>query len=1113
MDMISVYNIWTVARVEIKTLLRSWFFRIFSGLVIAFLIFFDLMALTDVAHSPYMFRGIPASIPYMNLLLLNAVQAVIAVFLSSDFLKRDKKLNSTEVVYMRSMTNGDYVLGKTIGILIVFIVLNIIVLLIAAIYNFFFSDVPVVFPAYFFYPLFISIPTLIYILGLSFLFMAIVRNQAVTFILLLGYIATTLFFLRSKFHYIFDYLAYNVPLMYSDFVGFGNMSKILIHRGIYLFLGISFICLTIVFIRRLPQSKLMTHCARIGAVLFLAGAVVLVHTYLTRISAGESLRQQMCELNNELIGAPNVSQTACELDLVHLENEIECRATVTLENMTGRHIDRYIISLNPGLEVIDISNRNNRLTFDRNLHLVTIAPPHPLAPGDRDSLTITYRGKIDERACYLDIDDEGREKIYRAWLYNIDKRYSFITPRYMLLTPENLWYPVAGVQYSSLHPEYRPTDFITFKLRVKTNKQLCAISQGKVTELEDGDYIYTPEVPLPGISLAAGQYDQRSTVVDSITYNLFILKDHDYFSPSFNEIGDTLSVLIRELKQDFERKLELTYAYPRLTLIEVPIQFFAYRRMWTTNQENVQPEIVFLPEKGILVRSADFKRIMHNAERRSERRNEVFTLREAQSRVFTRFVTSTLASGVGGDRSRREGMYSYPTNYNIFPNCFTFTNHIRSKKWPILNVGLESFLMNRLESSSTPFGRFFSGLTPTEKTNIALTEHTLQEILTDPDKRDIAYDAIRMKGAHLFTMLQSKIGADAFNDLLTRILERSRFHRFDVEHFIEALKSEYQLDFEPYIESVYHSSSLPGFIIDGIESYQVLDNERIRFQVRFIVSNTEPVDGLILVAISTMDRGRPRLFRMGSDETELERLIGVQANQTKEIGFVLDDTPRIMSVNTLVSRNLPSTLDISFEDLELDEKTVPFEGERILDNPITTSAQHEIVIDNEDPEFEILNPPSTGFLRNILRRSSREDQEKYVGIRAWRVSRRWLATIHSDFYGKYVRSAHYTKAGKGDTKVAWNADIHESGYYDLYCFTSKVRSPWGRRRGSDFGHYHYLVHHDDGVDDASLDINNAQEGWNFLGTYYLSAGTTKVELTNESTGRLVFADAVKWVRQ
>ena len=105
--MLSFHNIFTVARFEVKTLLRSWFFRIFAGLAIAILTFLNITFFAEAFNAmPWEMRGLPASVPYLNMMLLNTIQAIIAVFLASDFLKRDTKLNTTEVIYMRSMTNG-----------------------------------------------------------------------------------------------------------------------------------------------------------------------------------------------------------------------------------------------------------------------------------------------------------------------------------------------------------------------------------------------------------------------------------------------------------------------------------------------------------------------------------------------------------------------------------------------------------------------------------------------------------------------------------------------------------------------------------------------------------------------------------------------------------------------------------------------------------------------------------------------------------------------------------------------------------------------------------------------------------------------------------------------
>ncbi|MFH1943066.1 MAG: ABC transporter permease [bacterium] len=487
--MLSLYNIFTVSRFEIKTLLRSWFFRIFAGLAI-FILFWVNFGVLAVGEAPWTIRGLPSSIPYMNLLLLNAVQAVIAVFLASDFLKRDKKLDTTEVIYMRSMTNGDYVLGKTLGIFIVFMALNAIVLIIAAIFNLIASDVPFHPMSYLLYPLFISVPTLIFIFGLSFLFMVLIRNQAVTFIVLLGYIATTLFFLGNKFHHLFDYMAFKVPLVYSDFVGFGNVGEILIHRGIYFFLGLAFIFATIRLLRRLPQSMSMQRSALVFIFLFGGCGLWLGGVYLSRIQKSDRLRREMLTLNDRWVDAASVSIQRQEIHLAHRKTQIECSTDIVFQNTTDKSIDKYIFRLNPGLRVDGVECGGKEVSFDRDRHLLFVDASVPLQPLFSDSLTIRYGGTIKEDACYLDADPEIRERDYRVWMYQMDKRHAFITPDYVLLTPEAGWYPQAVVSFSPKRPEERSYDFIRFNLRLDTSTNLNAFSPGAVTEQGEGSFVF-----------------------------------------------------------------------------------------------------------------------------------------------------------------------------------------------------------------------------------------------------------------------------------------------------------------------------------------------------------------------------------------------------------------------------------------------------------------------------------------------------------------------------------------------------------------------------------------------------------------------------------------------
>jgi hypothetical protein len=218
--------VWANARYEMTTLFRGWFFRIFAGLMITIFIIYDIIFFSTAINVPRLFYGLSASTAYANMMMLNLAQIAVIVFLATDLFKRDKRTNTTEVFYIRPMTNGAYIIGKTLGILAVFALLNFFVLCLGGVIHFVFGDVNFNGTAYFLNYLLLPFPAFIFILGLSIFLMHLIKNQAVVVLLLLGYFAAVLFYLRDQWHYIFDFVAINLPMFYSDFVGIANLEII-----------------------------------------------------------------------------------------------------------------------------------------------------------------------------------------------------------------------------------------------------------------------------------------------------------------------------------------------------------------------------------------------------------------------------------------------------------------------------------------------------------------------------------------------------------------------------------------------------------------------------------------------------------------------------------------------------------------------------------------------------------------------------------------------------------------------------------------------------------------------------------------------------------------------
>ena len=348
--------------------MRSWFFRIFSALSLFVLFVFNMVEISEVGDMQWGYRAVPSNIPYASLFMLNIAQAIIAVFLSSEFIKRDRKQDTTEVFYVRSMSNATYILGKAWSILSIFLLVNIAAMIMALIFNLLALDTYVDWQAYLYYPLLISVPTLLFIIGLSCLFMSIIRNQALTFVILLGYILSSLIYLKSSYNYLFDYMAFYLPLFHSDIVGFGDWETILSLRGMYACFGLGFLFFSILFFKRLPQSRLMNVISLVLGLSFTAFACSLGYQHWERYQKSISLPQQMIALNNQYLEHPRIDIEQHEINLEQEEDRFSVTARISGE--TEEASKAFVFSLNPGLEVNSVTRGDQPMDFERKLHLL-----------------------------------------------------------------------------------------------------------------------------------------------------------------------------------------------------------------------------------------------------------------------------------------------------------------------------------------------------------------------------------------------------------------------------------------------------------------------------------------------------------------------------------------------------------------------------------------------------------------------------------------------------------------------------------------------------------------------------------------------------------------------
>lgn len=1121
----------SVARYEATVLLRSWFLRIVAPLTLIIVVLLDYVVFVR-PEVPWFLNALPSYIPYLNLLLFNVMQAVIAVFLATEFLKDDQKLDVTEVIYPHSMTNAEYVVGKMLGALGVFGLLNVLALGIGLVFNAFYSGLPISVAAYLLYPLLISLPTLVFVFGLSFLLMTLIRSQAITIILLAGYIVATLFYLGGFRHNLFDFMSFRLPLAYSEFVGFGDLSGLLAHRGVYFLLGLGFILLTMRLLRRLPQSRLIFRMSTAMSVLLIAGGLYLGWFQIQKTNEATVFRSRMAELNSEIRTAPAVSLRKCNLELEHLGHEIKARASLHLVNNTSGPLEICVFSLNPGLEVGSVEKNGAPVPFERNLHILVVRLPDALDPGMECSLTVSYRGRIDERVCYPDIDDKIMSASNRILLYNMGKRYAFVRPDYVLLTPECLWYPRAGLSEGAAWPEVPPLDFVDFNLVVKTAEGLRVISQGELIEKGPGEFEFRPETPLPYLSLAIGEYEKMSLAVDDTTvsggstvvstteYSIYLLKGHDFFSEHLTAIDSLVPEIIRGTRAQYETRLGLEYPYRRFSLVETPFQFYAYPRSWKTGSETVQPELVFMPEKAVNLQAVLFNKMTFFLTRMGGNRmpEEVMQRNVLQQFINSTFLTDPvqsrtmqLASGGGFFTSRID--YTYCP---ILPMYGYYVHHISSSRWPFLNLALENRLsrqsVTEQEIMTSVMFRGLTGMSMEDWANLSLSERPLSEILARPGADEDVQLIMKAKCDQLLNLLRGITGEQEFNACLNGYFESHMFRDTDAGDLVSRLSQLCNEDLAPRLDSWLHGTSLPAYTFSSPKQFEVLDGDRKRYQILLTVTNDSDTDGVVGVNIVWSKGGNfEQMWGSRPQNPADERFHEVKAGQSREIGIVLDQEIHALWVNAGLSRNLPASKALFFSETPAPKDYPPFEGERETAGAVLREDPGVIIVDNEDAGFELQGEGKQSFLKGLVTHPESKSQ-KYVGLLHFRPPSRWSKALYGAFYGKHRLSGCYIASGNGRNKAVWKADLPRHGNYELCCHTLELPArafynPSGKPRIKDF---HFTVHDDDGQKQMSVDLENASSGWYSLGTFYFSAGEARVELSDQSKGQIVYADAMRW---
>jgi hypothetical protein len=673
---------------------------------------------------------------------------------------------------------------------------------------------------------------------------------------------------------------------------------------------------------------------------------------------------------------------------------------------------------------------------------------------------------------------------------------------------------------------------------------LTPVSQG-IMKAEDGYSVFDPESPLTGLTLAIGDYRSDTLKDDTINYITYYFPGHDYYKKALAEIKDTLPLLVKGIMRDLEVNFSTKYPFRTLSLLEVPVQFYSLPRMSTQTRAEVQPSMVLLPEKLSTTQGAGFQKRFNRNKKRMARNNQVITDKELQVRIFNDFIRNTFISGENF-RYRNGVVMNEPTRYRLGPSFYFYKNNFFSTEYPVINAVFESHLqkINVPRENDFDYRSYFGGLTDIDRTNLIFRAGSFKELLAMNPEIDTIRLIITLKGDYLFNMLRSKTGIADFNEYFRQYVEDHRFQRVDIMNFNVDIKERFGFEFYPYLNDWFNTKEQPGFLFTDLQVNEIVVDDRVRYRVTFIASNPESVAGIFNVSFRTGGQGSGTRQTSiaaqqgvggaysyssqgrGMDVTDISKIVLLGPGEAKKIRIILDTEPRALLINTLFAKNIPGEINIPVDEIKKSKnKNGDSDGEELMESLPSLLFPGEFVVDNEDAGFYGGIRQTQSPLKKILKIKGNKG-DIYQQVRRYDRPNYWQPVVLSEYYGKYILSSVYTAGGTGDKSVSWMTPVDKAGYYDIYCYIGKKSErvtitsggnappPPGdeSRQESLSKDVHYKIYHDEGVEEITVDFENAEAGWNNMGRYYISSDSAKVELTNQSAGRIVLGDAIKWVR-
>ncbi len=1127
--MIRPAETWAIARAELRLtrrLARYWVFVSIAALaailnyVNFYFIhyFFSPYSASAAAANPRYFMG-QFGVNFVLMFLLGVV------FLGFDLRARDRRERIVEVLDALPITNLELIAGRAIGLLLAawlpMLVLLGLVALVAAILGNPLEPYSTLGAA-----LFMAVPGFSCAIGLVYLLTVLLRHRlaaaVVSLAVLVGSFFVSLWWIPIWATPFIDVTGgYSVPFP-SDLTPeiieiFGGLQRL----GFTL-AGAGFLVLAAVFHPRRDDSR--RPLLALGGLAALAAGAALVVVVARENHRGMDLRRAWLAAHEARRGEP-LPDLVSVAGTVRIDpgRELGLELGLRFRAPDDRALERALFTLNPGLGVRSVAAATGEpLAFEQRDGLVEIELPGRLEPGAESGVTLVAAGLPDARFSYLDAAiDPLQLPAAKAQIVVLGYEPLIFRSRHVALLPGVRWMPASGPEPGRGDARARPPDFHHVDLEVEVPAGWLVAGPGRRQEPRQPApsgrerFRFAPAGFVPAVALVAGPYVSRSIETDGVLLEALVHRGHqanlEFFADAGPEIEGWLSERLTEA-----REIGLDYPYDALTLVEVPMILRGFGGGWRQDSTLIQPALVLMRESGFP--TARFDAAEERFERARDNEGGVpRAKREGLERFFENDINGgnpfiAAARSFFGFQTAGRGPEGVPLDWV----CETLSSHVLTEKTGYFSIHFFD------QDFGNDFQRAAMAMNSEDRVGDSYSQVLIHMLTSKPEIWDKALgvslaeldpaadparavDVLSLKAGAMARSLLDALGRERAGQFLAALRRRAAGAPFTREDVIAA-GHEVEAELAEWLDVWIDETGLPGFTLGDVAYHRIpgAADGATRYQVTVVVRNEEQPPGLLRLEYRTEGEGEGQ----AAQSRERSEPVLLAGRSAVEIGLTTSAPLRSLRVAPYFALNRdPFSVQLPTLDPERIVQAEPFVGARSVE--WARPADESIVVDDLDDGFALDESAGQGMLRVAGRGDVELQLDQGLPVSEGLRPSRWSRLTSPQAFGKYRRTMAVVRAGSGKRHAVFSADLPRAGDWRLEVYLPQRPSDARTRRHPGT----WALKLSDGAEerDLSFDADDAEPGWNAIGTFHVAGGDVQVKLSDRTDGDYVVADAIRWV--